>query len=471
VDAAYLAVAGFIWLCAGITRASVPIQGPIPGDVAPRGAPDGQLNVADVLVLERFILGQATPTPAEKWRCDVAPLGHPDGMLNVADLLLLQRAVLGQIDLPPLIQSSIPPSAPVAKDIFVSSPVNGQVQVTGNAGASQPDTQLVITNYSTGAQVTTTVGSDGSFSVTIGAVTGQVLKLVVVDATGVASASTPIGVGQIIALSVLTPGNGVSIASDQVNVSGTFTGPPNTAITVNGEVAALNGNSFYATNVPLDSGSNVLSVVASISDGITATTIINVTSTAIDLVKIISSATSGFAPLTTSFSIENNTGRALVFVSADFDGDGTTDFSGSDTRSAITYTYALPGVYQASFSVRDDQGHVYSQIIPIVVTASASLDSSLRGVYNNMLTRLRVGAIDGALNAITGGAHDKYLRIFTALSGDMPVIVDQLGTLGDGVIGPDMAEYVVTRTVSGQPRSFLIYFIRGEDGVWRIDEM
>jgi parallel beta-helix repeat protein len=70
------------------------------GDVAPLGDPDGQLNVADVLILERFILSQVSPTAEELLVTDVAPLGAPDGLLNAADLVVLQRAALGLISLP-----------------------------------------------------------------------------------------------------------------------------------------------------------------------------------------------------------------------------------------------------------------------------------------------------------------------------------------------------------------------------------
>ena len=71
------------------------------GDLAPYGNPDGQVNAADIVILQRFITGDLTPTPAELLVADVAPLGAPDGTLNAADLLILTRAVLGLITLPP----------------------------------------------------------------------------------------------------------------------------------------------------------------------------------------------------------------------------------------------------------------------------------------------------------------------------------------------------------------------------------
>ena len=69
------------------------------GDLAPKDAPDGQLNAADVLILEKLILGDIIPTNDEMLIGDVAPLGSPDGLLNIGDLVVQQRAVLGLINL------------------------------------------------------------------------------------------------------------------------------------------------------------------------------------------------------------------------------------------------------------------------------------------------------------------------------------------------------------------------------------
>ncbi len=80
-----------------VSHASAPA-----GDVAPYGNPDGQVNAADLVILQRFITGDLSPTPTEVLICDVAPLGAPDTLLNVADLLVLNRAILGLVNLPPV---------------------------------------------------------------------------------------------------------------------------------------------------------------------------------------------------------------------------------------------------------------------------------------------------------------------------------------------------------------------------------
>ena len=59
----------------------------MPGDINA----DGQVDVADYLLLTRFVLGYMTPSAAESQSADM----NQDGVLNAGDMVLLSRAVLG----------------------------------------------------------------------------------------------------------------------------------------------------------------------------------------------------------------------------------------------------------------------------------------------------------------------------------------------------------------------------------------
>lgn len=63
---------------------------------------DGMVNVADVLLAQRIVLGQIVPTAGQLQRGDVAPLISgmpvPDGQFNLGDLLIIQRKALGLIN-------------------------------------------------------------------------------------------------------------------------------------------------------------------------------------------------------------------------------------------------------------------------------------------------------------------------------------------------------------------------------------
>ncbi len=61
---------------------------------------DGVVDVADLILAERILLGQVTPTADQLARGDVAPIvnyvSQPDGVFDTGDLLVIQRRALGQ---------------------------------------------------------------------------------------------------------------------------------------------------------------------------------------------------------------------------------------------------------------------------------------------------------------------------------------------------------------------------------------
>ena len=64
------------------------------GDLAPYGQPDGQFNVADLLIAQQIVLGIRVPSIDDLAHGDLAPAGAPDGVFDLSDLILLQRLVI-----------------------------------------------------------------------------------------------------------------------------------------------------------------------------------------------------------------------------------------------------------------------------------------------------------------------------------------------------------------------------------------
>ncbi len=63
---------------------------------------DGFVNVADVLLAQRIVLGELPLTTNRRLRGDVAPLmgGAPDpnGSFDLGDVLIIQRKVMGLVN-------------------------------------------------------------------------------------------------------------------------------------------------------------------------------------------------------------------------------------------------------------------------------------------------------------------------------------------------------------------------------------
>jgi beta-glucanase (GH16 family) len=103
------------------------------GDVGPLGAPDGRVDVADLLVTSQVVTGQVTPTELEDSHADVYPIGAPDGVINVQDLLLIQKLALGQ-GAGNYVENL---------DLFADGPATFTVDINGTIGS----TDLVVGGY------------------------------------------------------------------------------------------------------------------------------------------------------------------------------------------------------------------------------------------------------------------------------------------------------------------------------------
>ncbi len=134
------------------------------GGVAPYGNPDQNLNAADLLILQRMVSGDITPTNNEILLGDVAPIGQGDNTLNAGDLVVLERAILGLIDLGTINLSSLqPPNI----NAGISPTENNPYEITGTATPG-----LFVDVYTQGPlqQITVqqvTVQPDGTFSANV----------------------------------------------------------------------------------------------------------------------------------------------------------------------------------------------------------------------------------------------------------------------------------------------------------------
>lgn len=63
------------------------------GDIAPLGAPDGLINIADYVIYQRIIQQQISPSDLESSHGDIYPDGAPDGVIDMSDLMLFEQLI------------------------------------------------------------------------------------------------------------------------------------------------------------------------------------------------------------------------------------------------------------------------------------------------------------------------------------------------------------------------------------------
>jgi len=131
----------------------------------------------------------------------------------------------------------------------------------------------------------------------------------------------------------------------------------------------------------------------------------------------------------------------------------------------------VAGVYTPIVTATDSFGRVVQR--RFAVLADPNPDVKLRATFNAMLDSLRAGDVDGALQFITGGASAQYAALFNGLkqAGKLTDAVNALGTLRGSTVGADFGEVILTRDTPNGTVAFPIWFLRGPDGIWRIEGM
>jgi sugar lactone lactonase YvrE len=237
-------------------------------------------------------------------------------------------------------------------------------------------------------------------------------------------------------------------------------------VTINGIAAAVYGGTFAAL-VPLSPGTNRLQIIATTASGVVASQDVPVTvMTAPDApFLLVSSPAGGVIPLTVSFTLLGAPDSATI--QADFDGNGTIDFTGQRLAEQA-FTYLQPGLFVPIVKVTDAQGQRTTVPGVIQVFDRASLDALLQAKWTSMRDSLRRGDIAQALTQISERSRNRYQQAFAALAPDLPA-VDTILTDVRFVRARGLeAIFEMSRTDAGILKSFEVRFHVDTDGFWRV---
>lgn len=138
----------------------------------------------------------------------------------------------------------------------------------------------------------------------------------------------------------------------------------------------------------------------------------------------------------------------------------------------VIFTLEGPGLRISRITFKDPSGAVLQVVSKrLFVWGANEVYLLVKGVYDDLLSRLRASNINDSLNLVVGQARVRYGDVFNQISDDLPTAVDEIGSFASLSATARMAEGVVMRQVSGESEAFLIYFVKGRDGIWRIESM
>ena len=276
-----------------------------------------------------------------------------------------------------------------------------------------------------------------------------------------------------ITLRITSPLENDLINRSDVLVTGTVSNLSDneTGVTVNGIVAVVYGDQFFANHVPLQDGQNTITAHATDTADNTATHAILVDSdSSVPHVTLRANIESGIAPLTTYFSVSTSIPNSVVnYDFYDDDDDEIVDYSG-DTFDDISVEYDSEGIYYPRIVVTDDQGTTYEDTIAIVVLNQNDLDALLQAIWDAMKTALGNGDISGAIVNFDSNAQGAYTDQFTALSSVLTDIANEMNTaqINKVSIEDDIAEYEILVTREGTTFSLQLKFVKDSNGLWKI---
>ncbi len=382
-------------------------------------------------------------------------------------------------------QGMLPVSVRIASvSVTVVEPYAGQsylapasIRITANP-ASGSGTVSQVDFYGDGALLGSRTAEPWTFNWFAVAVGSHDVSARMRDSNGVWTSSAPVSIAVLEAPAVtLDAGaDGASVADDRASIGGVVQAPANAAVIVNGRRAPHDRDGrFFADNVHLTPGVNSVTVVLNTLDAPPVVRTIAITSTGKAPFDVRVDEPEGLAPFATPLRIVNRGNVAFGRIEIDTEDDGVPDLtltSLQDGEAVVDLNYPNPGIYTVGVLVFDAAGIVIqSAKRKLRAVGRDELAYRVTDVYRTLVDRLAAGNASAAVDMFVGDARNRYAQVLADLDLPLPAVAAQLGTPIDGVVAEDWAELTLLRPTADGDRLFMVYLIRGGDGLWRVEGM
>ncbi|MBL0142906.1 MAG: hypothetical protein IPP91_12595 [Betaproteobacteria bacterium] len=384
---------------------------------------------------------------------------------------------------------SVTVSAPQPPVVAITTPADGAtftspatIALAANATAAGTATIAKVEFFNGATLVGSATGAPFTFTWTNVAAGTYAITAKATDSRAATATSAPVNLTvaagppppPALAIAAAPGLDGSTVNEKTMLVNGTITAPANSGVTVNGMLATVGTAGEFALNeVPLSAGANTITLTVTTQDGNTASQVITVASSGAAAPFSVSvDEPDGIAPHTVTFSVTGGS-TPVTSIEFDVDGNGTVDLTTTGIPPAgVQATYSTAGTVRPRITFKDASGTViYTTTKQVHIVDPADKYDLVKGAFSDMVNRLKAGTNATALNLFFGHARSTYEDVFTRLGADLPTVANQLGTVESINFSKSSAEVIMSRMVNGTKQIFMIYLMRGEDGIWRIESL
>ena len=274
-------------------------------------------------------------------------------------------------------------------------------------------------------------------------------------------------------IEITSPANGATINRSSTLVQGKiYNQTGEVGVTLNGYLAEVQGSDF-AIMIPLQVGQNILTATAIKPDGLRGQAQITInTETQQEFIRLTATPVSGVLDqtgiLNVAFEAETYLVNPVSSYSWDFNGDGTPEITGTELTALAQYQF--PGIYFPRVTVTDNQGNVYTETALVNVFSREEMDSLLSAKWGGMRTAMTNKDVEKAGSYFADWTKERYTGIFSALEDRLPQIAQEMQNIGMIYLIDRVAKYRIRRTEGAGEITYYIYFVRDENGLWKIQQ-
>ncbi len=288
-----------------------------------------------------------------------------------------------------------------------------------------------------------------------------------------------------VTVTIQGPVNASTVGVGAIQVFGTYTGPANTGISVNGVPALTDGASFVSPRVLLEPGVNTLTIRYATMDAapVEITRSITYATSATPEVLFAAGSPGDYTPTVVPFTLATKFPSAqnvITNVQVDYDSNGTFEVNGAQPTK-LEFAYERAGLYVATAIVTFDDGNtgtppvIVQDQTRVLAQSLAFTRQTLCGVYYAMKNRLVQNQIALAVNTQSPKQQARMTTLWNALAnaGRLNAVATRLGPIVDGQIARNTAEmlFAIATATAGEFDGFQVRFRKDINGVWRIDAM